>query len=320
MNVKLTLQEWSSEALFNKALFYVSEMERYTADDWHFGFWSCLSLELLARAALAHISPALLADRRNWRNITHALGHAATAKGHRPVSNTTNDVLSILQELLPDFTKELFDFCIIHSARRNAEIHSGDIVFVGLGTSTWLAKYYASCEVFLKSTGKDLGDFFNDPKTASEMIASLKDTAAKAVGKDIEAHKLVWKGKNQVEQETSLAEAVTWATRHAGHRATCPACESPALLHGSGRGEVTTQVGDDVIEQKQTMLPASFECIACGLKISGLSKLSACGLGDAFTSTSTYSAAEFFDLHTDEELEEARGQFLEPEWEDDYNE
>jgi hypothetical protein len=67
------------------------------------------------------------------------------------------------------------------------------------------------------------------------------------------------------------------------------------------------------------MLPSSFECIACGLKILGLSKLSACGLGDAFSARSTYSAAEFFGLYTEEEIEEAR---KEPpdHYEEDFNE
>jgi len=53
------------------------------------------------------------------------------------------------------------------------------------------------------------------------------------------------------------------------------------------------------------MLPSSFECIACGLKIAGFSKLLACRLGNRFTARTISSAAEFFNLHTDEELEEA---------------
>ena len=68
------------------------------------------------------------------------------------------------------------------------------------------------------------------------------------------------------------------------------------------------------------MLPSSFECTACGLRISGLSRLAACGLGDAFTATSTRSVAEFFGLHSDEELEEARAEAAEPEYEEDFNE
>jgi hypothetical protein len=66
------------------------------------------------------------------------------------------------------------------------------------------------------------------------------------------------------------------------------------------------------------MLPSSFECTACGLRISGLSKLSACGLGDAYTAKSTYSAAEFFGLYTEDELEEARKEASAPE--EDFNE
>ena len=54
------------------------------------------------------------------------------------------------------------------------------------------------------------------------------------------------------------------------------------------------------------MLPSAFECIACGLKISGLSKLSACGLGDAFTSTTRMTPAEYFGLYTEQDLEQAR--------------
>ena len=46
--------------------------------------------------------------------------------------------------------------------------------------------------------------------------------------------------------------------------------------------------------QRQTMLPSSFECLACKLKISGISKLSACGLGDAFTATSTFLCRNLF--------------------------
>lgn len=96
---------WSSEALFTKAVLYVGEMERYTASDWQFGLWSSLSLELIARAALSHISPTLLASRKDWRNIHHALGHAPTKTDFAPTSLATNEVLSILREVLPEFTK-----------------------------------------------------------------------------------------------------------------------------------------------------------------------------------------------------------------------
>lgn len=85
---------------------------------------------------------------------------------------------------------------------------------------------------------------------------------------------------------------------------------------------MTTKISEDEVVQRQTVLPGSFECIACGLRIAGFSKLSACGLGDAFTAASTFTAAEFFGLYTEDELEEARMEVPEfgPDFEPDFNE
>ena len=320
MTAKPAQHPWSPEALFNKALLYVGQMERFSPEDWQFGFWSSLTLELLARAALAHISPTLLANRKDWRNCYHALGHPPTTKGFVPNSVVTGEVLSILSELLPDLTKELHDFCTVHLARRNAELHSGEDVFTGLGTSAWLPKFYATCEVFLRTMRKNLGDFFSDPASVQAIILAIRDTAAKAVAQEIAAHKKIWQDKGPDEQKRAYEHAAVWATRHEGHRVRCPACGNPAIVRGSAQGSVTTLIDEDEVILKQTMLPSSFECIACSLKISGFSKLASSGLGDAFTATSTLSPAEFFALHTDEELEEASAMSAEPELDEDFNE
>jgi hypothetical protein len=168
--------------------------------------------------------------------------------------------------------------------------------------------------------GKGLEDAFSDPKLAADIIASLQDKAAKSVEKDIQASRQLWEAKGADEREALKEQAVAWAARYAGHRTACPACGNPALLRGSGQGSVTTEIGQDIVVQKQTMLPSAFECVACGLKIAGLSKLSACGLGDAFVATSRLSPAEFFGLYTEQDLEEARAAAGEPEWEEDFNE
>lgn len=309
---------WTVDTLFAKAQIYMEQMNSTVADEWKHGLWSALSLELLARAALANISPVLLADPNNWRNIMHALGNAPTAKKFTPTSIGTREVLARLAELLPEFSQEVAGFCSTHMGRRNAELHSGEVVFTGLGTAEWLPRFYRAAKILLESIGKQLADFVSDPTQAIEMIASLDDAAATAVNQDIKAHAKVWKSKREEERSTAILQATAWATRHAGHRVSCPSCNSPAILHGSASGPVSTTVGDDEVVQRQTMLPSAFECIACGLKITGYSKLSACGLGDAFPAKTTYTAAEFFNLYTEEELEEARNEM--PEYEPDFNE
>ena len=50
------------------------------------------------------------------------------------------------------------------------------------------------------------------------------------------------------------------------------------------------------------MVPSSFECIACGLRISGILKLTVSGFGTEFSVKRVFTAAEYFQLYTDEDL------------------
>lgn len=182
-----------------------------------------------------------------------------------------------------------------------------------------MPRFYSACKVLLESMGRNLSSFVSNPEGGAQaLIESFEDAAAKAVDQDIKAHAKVRSNKDEEERNKGLTAARTWATRQTGHRVKCPACNSPALVQGNPSGRVATTIGDDEVVQRQTMLPSGFECIACGLRISGLSKLYACGLGDAFTAKTTYSAAEFFGLYTEGEIEQARSEV--PTYEEDFDE
>jgi hypothetical protein len=314
----VSLHAWSKDALLSKARLYAERMQAYTAEDDEFGLWSALCLELLSRAALANISPALLADRENWRNISYALGSAPTAKRFNPSSIGAKEVFARLTELHSHFTAEMAGFCSQHIDRRNAELHTGDLAFSSLKTSEWLPRFYQVCKVLLASMNESLSVLITDSGSADALITALEDAAAKAVDQDIKAHAQVWMNKEPPEREAAVLQATAWATRQAGHRVECPACKSPALVQGQPAGVVTTTTADNEVTQRQTMMPSAFGCIACGLRISGLSRLMACGLGDAFTAKSTYSAAEFFGLYTEDDLEQARAEGFQEE--EDFNE
>jgi len=143
---------------------------------------------------------------------------------------------------------------------------------------------------------RELDDLVGDEEAeiAEKLIAAAMDAAAKAVEGEIKAYKTVWAGKSDDDRKKLAAQATAWARRQVGHRVECPACECNALVMGEPIAAPKKTIDEDEITEVQQYLPSKFECVACGLKIDGLSKLSVAGLGDAYKKTSTYDAAEYY--------------------------
>lgn len=301
---------WSSEALLTKALLYVQEMQSLSREDWRFGLTSALVLEFLARSTLAAINPVLLADARDWNNTYFALGREPKAQKFIPKSIDVSSVLLRLRDIIPAFTSELEGFAAKHINKRNEELHTGSFPFEGVPT-TWLAPFYQTCQVLLVSMSYSLEYLFgaDEADLAETLIAASLDESAKTVRKAIDAHKTIWENKDESERKKLSQQATVWASRQHGHRLVCPACVNEALVFGSAVSAPVKRLEDDLIIEVQDYLPVKFECVACNLKIAGLSQLTACGLGATYKSTSTYDAADYYALEDD------HGQF-----EDDNNE
>ena len=133
-----------------------------------------------------------------------------------------------------------------------------------------------------------------EAQVAMKIIAAAKDDSAKAVAKNISAHKTVWDSKTPAEQTKLSSQSALWATRRTGHRVKCPACESDALVMGTPVAAPNQKLKQGMIVVTQSFLPSKFECIACGLNIAGLPQLHASGLANAYTATSTYDPATFY--------------------------
>lgn len=292
-----TPPSWDPEALYLKAERYVQRMSALDSDDWEYALWSSLSLEFLARAALANVSPALLAETdKSWSSLYHALGFTPTEEKFAPKSIAISEVFRRLTAILPDFTKEHESFGIRHTGRRNAELHSGEPAFDGIKGSTWQPHFYQTCDILLASMGMTLQDFVgkDEAAVAKKLVAAAADDSAKAVKGEVEAHRKVWLAKGEEERTTLGAQASVWATRQSGHRVDCPACASRALVVGEPVSAPMQRLNDGEITETQEYLPNQFQCIACGLKIAGLSRLTAVGLGDRYKKTQIYDAAEYY--------------------------
>lgn len=288
---------WNPQAFYDKAERYIQEAHGLDTDGWDYALWSSLSLELLARAALANVHPALLSEPdKSGSNLVSALGFEPIEKKFTPKSIAVTDVFRRLTALLPDFLVEHENFGIQHTGRRNAELHSGELAFDGVKGAAWQPRFYQTCKVLLASMGMTLEEFVgaNEAKAAEALIAAAADESAKAVLGDVEAHRKVWAAKDAGERATLVAQAEVWASRHEGHRVTCPACDTLALVFGGPVAAATRKIEDDVIIERQEYLPTHFECIACGLKIHNLSRLAVVELAGRYTNTQEYDAAEHY--------------------------
>lgn len=231
----LTPSSWNPEALYTKSQRYVQNMAAVDSETWEYALWSSLSLEFAARAALANVSPALLADTdRSWASLFHALGFTPTEEKFAPKSIAINEVIKRLTAILPTFNKEHENFGILHTGRRNTELHSGELAFDGIKGSVWQPRFYETCEILLASMGKTLVDFVGrvEAKVAKKLIAAGADDSAKSVKGEIEAHKKVWLAKSKADRTNRTSQAALWATRGQEHRVECPACASSALVAG----------------------------------------------------------------------------------------
>lgn len=293
--------EWSKEALFSKAQLYADAMAEHEESSWQFGLWSAFTLEMLVRAGVATTSPALMADTQDWNNVLYGLGIAPKKTKFTPRSAGISELVKRLEELCADFAREEANFCVNHFARRNNEVHTGNLPFENLGSSTWLPDFYSVCNVLVGAIGETLQALFGPDvaERARDDIAAFKDVTAKSVRGTIDAHKIVWEQKSDEEKVIARHQAETTSLRHYGHRVACPSCGSTALLQGKPAGAAKIRVDDGGVVERQVMKPETFHCVACGLKISGYSKLLVGGLGDAYTSTSRYDAMEYFEIDLD---------------------
>lgn len=229
------------------------------------------------------------------QSLLRSRSHSKTSR-FVPKSTDISSVFRHLQDIVKDLDSTLAGFAVSHMAKRNEELHSGKRPFDKVASSTWLPTYYETCSVLLESLGSTLEMFFGKAEAdiARQMIKAAKHESAKAVAKEIQAHRIVWEAKTAAEQAKAVAQATAWATKHVGHRVVCPSCFSPSILTGGPVAPPTKALADDQIVETQYYLPSKFECIACGLKISGLSSLHAGGLGDTYKVTRLFDAVDYY--------------------------
>lgn len=299
---------WERDPLLAKAKLFFERAFSSEREDPIFGLWCSLGLELLGKAAISSISPALLAEPdRDQNNLLYALNLDVSSTSHKSISAT--QVFYLCQKLFPQFTVEDFKLANALLNRRNQELHTGAAAFNEYKTNQWLAGFYQICKSLCDAMFEELENVFGEEEAeiAVEVIAENKKEVLHRVKESIAAHRRVFEDKSTNEQEILRKQAEERGNelaykRH--HRVNCPACGCVATVQGNPFGKETIYPENDSIIVRQAVAPNLFECSACSLRFAGYAELKAANLGDQITRRTTFTPAEFYGLIDQDELDE----------------
>ncbi|MFI5073233.1 MAG: hypothetical protein ACHP8A_20380 [Terriglobales bacterium] len=296
---------WDRDPLWAKArLFFERASGR---DDAEFGLWCSMGLELLARAAVASISPTLLADPdKDQKYLLYALKRGSE-KNPRSIAMT--QVLNLCGKLFPEFSPEIHTNVSALISRRNDELHSGNGAFQEYATRYWLTPFYRACDVLARAMGESLDTLFlpEEAAEAKRVLAESTQEVKTKVDREIGMHKGEF-GKKTEEERTAATEKSKQEgeklSHEKFHRVTCPSCGSVALVQGDLFGKETVTDIDGEIQVRQSVSPRILACSACGLKLSGYAELDAAGFGGSYSRTTTFSPEDYYGLVDPRDIDE----------------
>lgn len=291
---------WERDPLWTKARVFFERAFEQPSDDPLYGLWCSLGLELLARAALASVSPTLLAEPdRDHKHLLQALG--VGPKLAAPKSIGAAQVFAQCQSLFDNFTKEDFVASMALINRRNAELHSAEAAFESFPSKQWLPGLYRACTVLVAALGETLEGLLGEEQSviAADVLAQSRQSVQAKVDASIAAFNRAFDARAEQERKVAIEEAQKQTAklvneRH--HKVTCPACGSDAVVEGDAFGPERLDHEDDEIVVRQSVSPRVFNCFACGLRLQGYAELDAAELGGTYTRRTTFSPGDYYGL------------------------
>ena len=301
---------WSHTNLWEKSKEYIERALDLDDRTSHlFPFWCTLSLELLTRASLSKIHPALLADtHQNGDSVLYACGIAGIKS---PKSIPTKIVLLRCKQIIEKFTEKDMKFCVMLTQKRNEELHSGGQPFDNMNYSDWLPEYYRILKILIEFNEKNLVDFLgtNEASVANKMIDALLGDKKKEAFELIKKQAINFKklpvaerlGKIQASRNLRMQDYGTLAT---SKNIECPSCEGSARIIGELIRSSVPKEEDSELIQEDLYLPKKLQCYSCGLIIDGYNYLHGVGLGSTYKKKDILDPVEYFDIDPTEYIDE----------------
>jgi hypothetical protein len=291
-------------ALYAKSQLYVRRAFRArSANDFdEYRLWASLAVELLGKAALARVSPSLIADPTHQESLFAACG---VPLGTDYKTITAKTLFSRLSHISKDFDPQVQKFCEQLALQRNAELHSGEAPFVGAAQEVWEREYWYAVSMLLKAQERDLDSWLGAEEAAApkEAVAAAEHAVMQAVAQRVErfrtqfleAHKNPTKRAQLIADSEKILpwerhkEFSIYADDYVSQK--CPACGATGVLGGTLWSEELSEEQDDedptVEYVDKTYLSEEFRCFTCGFVADGRREVLGAGITDEFYETDT---------------------------------
>lgn len=258
-----------------------------------FHLWCSLALELLGKAALSQVSPALVADPTYRESLFAACGRTVGTDFKSITAKTVFERMPLLTKRFDAYTTK---FCEQMALRRNSELHSGEAPLSDIRLDAWEPKFWHAAEVILSAQSESLEEWLGaDAADAPKaLLAHARQAIQSAVASRIELHRTEFLAKHKSKRQQDAAranrDALTseglskWRKFGLAHIAatTCPACGAVAGLACELWSEEVTDFYDPTSpyleEVERTYLPEWLYCGCCGLEFFSRSELEAANL------------------------------------------
>ncbi|HWO18325.1 MAG TPA: hypothetical protein VNO30_06100 [Kofleriaceae bacterium] len=278
------------ESLWNKSkVFLERALSRRDAGEFEeFQLWAVMTLEVLGKAALAHVHPALVADPQDFESLLAACG-AGKSPEFRTIQAKT--VFSRCKRLVKGFDETCERFCLQMANDRNAELHSGAVPFTSVALDTWQPKLWHCVQLLTEAQGETLETLLgsDEAENAASIIDDASQALAAAVRGRIERARSEFSVGRSVEERKHVAAAAKIAVQaqvgDSSTDVTCPACQCVGILSGD-------QIDEEFIDRdedepwlrwvKQTYAAERFRCVACKLHLEGEQELEVAEISTEF--------------------------------------
>lgn len=254
--------------------------------------WASAALELLGKAALARVSPLLIAEpTEEGVNILIATGLIEGSAKFTSVSAST--IFKRCQRAFRPFSAaDAQQF----AAARNEYLHGSDIGFMTLPPQAWWPRYWALAAILITAQDREIEDLVGPDRV--RVVEAHLEQNSKNVEHRTEA--LVARARQRIAQyragtlpakiqmewrsNPDLTIGLKYSTTE-----TCPACEGVGALEGDDGSDMSYEYdyGDGEYDLgdawAEITVPAEyFSCPTCHLVLDGYELIEHAGLPDAF--------------------------------------